>query len=421
MHRWGAILKKSYKRPSKRKIRIAFVLSLIVILAISTIGFLLFYKPDSANSNDTPPPNNTPDSTPNNETPTPSPSRPNITLNKQIPPGYIMGFPVDAGLMTGMDVLFIQNSNEKVSIRFTAKVSGTVTKLVIHAFAYRGQPTIRAGLQEDDSGDPNGNWIEENAFSTVQLESKSGFKTFQLGTQVFLTKGQVYHIVIEAAEDPLNGTAGIRTYKGDGFAQPSNPEDPDIVWNDPQMTVLSSSGSSWNPENKWPVFIVGYSDGNLEGQPYSLCAQWVVWGSTYVGQSLVPASDYKVGKIAFVVSLGSGNPQDKLYYQIRDASNVVLAEGVFVDPSQLTVSQTWIEATLATPVTLKAGKLYRIVLLSPQTDLANAYYLFGHEFCYDPSIGYGSLQHQLTSTLSGGEFWGDNKDADAIFKVTTSE
>jgi len=128
-----------------------------------------------------------------------------------------------------------------------------------------------------------------------------------------------------------------------------------------------------------------------------------------------------VGKIAFDVSLGSGNPQDKLYYQIRDASNLVLAEGVFVNRGQLTVSQTWIEITLARPVMLKAGKLYRIVLLSPQTDLDNAYYLFGHEFCYDPSIGYGSLQHQLTSTLSGGKAWGDNSDADAIFKVTTSE
>ena len=179
-------------------------------------------------------------------------------------------------------------------------------------------------------------------------------------------------------------------------------------------------GNSWAQKNRWPMFVVSYSDSTSEGQPYSLCAQWVVWGSTWVGQSLVPASDYKVGKIAFDVSLGSGNPQDKLYYRIVDASNKVLAEGVFVDRGVLTTSQTWIEATLTTPVTLKAGELYRIILLSPQTDLTNAYYLFGHEFCYDPSIGYGSLQHQLTSTLTGGDSWGDNSDADAIFKITTT-
>jgi hypothetical protein len=392
------------------------------IITISTVVILQFNNQNNANNNDTEQPNNNDTEQPNNTHNSNNQSYVNKIVNKQIPPGYVMGFPVDAGLKCGMKALFIHNSNEKVSIRFTAKMSGNVTNLVIHAFTYKGQPTIRVGLQEDNSGDPTGVWIKENAFNTVKLESSSGsFKTFQLGTPVFLNMGQVYHIVIEAGEDQLNGTAAISAYPANGFAQPSHPDDPDIVWNDPQMIILSLRGGSWDQQDKWPVFIVGYSDGNSEGQPYSLCAQWVVWGSTYIGQALVPASDYTVGKIAFDVSLGKGNPQDKLYYQIRNASNDVLAEGVFVDRGQLTIWQTWIEATLVTPVTLRAGKLYRIILLSPQTDLANAYYLFGHEFSYDPSIGYGSLQSQLTSTHNGGKIWGDNSDADAIFKVTASE
>jgi len=121
----------------------------------------------------------------------------------------------------------------------------------------------------------------------------------------------------------------------------------------------------------------------------------------FVGQTLIPASDYKVGKIAFDVSIKSGAPQDKLSYQVRDSNNNVLAEGVFAERGQLTVSQTWIEVTLPTPVTLKAGQLYRIIVLSPQTDLDNAYYLYGHEFSYDPTIGYGGLQHQLTWCKNG--------------------
>jgi hypothetical protein len=332
-----------------------------------------------------------------------------------------MGFTADAELLTGMQVVFLHNSDEKVSIRFTAKTSGEVARIVIYAFAYQEQPTIRVGLQEDNNGDPTGTWINENAYGVLQLDSENAFKTFQLGTQAFLTEAQVYHIVIEAAENPLNGVAAIRTYRGSGFAQPSNLEDPDLIWNDPQMNVLTLSDNDWSQQDKWPVFVVGYSDGGLEGQPYSLCAQWVVWGSTYVGQSIIPASDYTVGKIAFDVTSGSGNPQDSLYYKIFDDENLVLSEGFFASSSQLTTSQTWIEATLSTPVTLKAGKLYRIVLLSPETDLANAYYLFGHEFCYDPIIGYGSLQHQLTSSLTEGNSWSDNVDADAIFKITTAD
>jgi hypothetical protein len=377
---------------------------------MSAVGASLLLRQFSGDGNK--PPNPT-DNTPN----------PNYTakiVNKQIPPGYVMGFPVDAGLINGMNVVFIQNSNERISIRFTAKLSGTVTKLIIYAFAYRGQPTVRIGLQEDNGGNPKGQWMNENSFGAVQLPNSSGFKTAQLGTPVAITNGNVYHIVVEAAQDPLDGVAAVTTYQANGFAQPFNPDDPDILWNDTKMNILSYNGQSWQEQNKWPVFVVGYSDATLEGQPYSLAAPWVVWGSTYVGQTLIPASDYNLSKIAFDVSLKSGTPPDKLYYQVRGSSNDVLAEGVFAEQAQLTVSQTWIEATLPAPVKLKAGQLYRIFVLSPQTDLNNAYFLYGHEFSYNSTIGYGGLQHQLTSSLNGGATWGENSDADAIFKLTNA-
>ena len=342
-------------------------------------------------------------------------------VGKRIPPGYVIGFPVDAGLMNGMNLVFIQNSNEKVSIRFTAKLSGTATKFVIYAFAYEGQPTVRIGLQEDNGGNPTGQWMSGNAFGTIQLPSSRGFRTVQLQSAVGITKSQVYHVVVEAAEDPLNGTAAVTTYQANGFAQPFNPDDPDILWNDTRMNTLSYDGQSWQEQERWPIFVVGYSDGRLEGQPYSVApAPWVVWSSTYVGQTLIPASDYKIGKIAFDVSLKSGAPQDKLYYQVRNSGNNVLAEGVFAERGQLTTWQTWIEAALPSPVTLKAGQLYRFVLLSPGTDLGNPYYVFGHEFSYDPSIGYGGLQHRLTSSFNAGSMWSENEDADAIFKLTTT-
>ncbi len=331
-----------------------------------------------------------------------------------------MGFPVDAGLMHGMNVIFIRNSNEKVSIRFTAERSGTATKIVIYAYGSEGQPTVRVGLQEDNGGNPKGQWIGTNAFGNIQLSSSSGFKTVQLQTSAAITKGQTYHIVVEAPESSLNGVAAIITYQGNDGAQPFNPDDPDIVWNDQRINTLSYDGNNWQEQNKWPIFVVGYSDDRLEGQPYSISAPWVIYGSTSVGQTLIPASDYKVGKLAFDVSVKASAPQDKLYYQIRDSDNNILAEDLFAQPSQLTVSQTWIEATLPTPVTLKAGQLYRIVLLSPETDLATAYHIYGHEFCYSPLIGYGSFQHQLTSSLDGGATWCENADADAIFKLTTS-
>jgi hypothetical protein len=68
---------------------------------------------------------------------------------------------------------------------------------------------------------------------------------------------------------------------------------------------------------------------------------------------------------------------------------------------------------------MKSGQLYRIIALSPQSELSNAYRLYGHEFCYNSTIGYGSLQHQLTSSLDNGTTWGENPDADAIFRITS--
>ncbi len=240
-----------------------------------------------------------------------------------------------------------------------------------------------------------------------------------LQISVPIQKGKVYNIVIEPAENITNDKISILTYMSNGFAQPFNNDNPDIVWHDSMMNVLFYDGNGWREENKWPIFDVGYSDNRSEGQPYSLAAPWVIHNKVYVGQEFLPSSDYRIGKIAFVVSL-KGEPKDKLYYEIIDSNNTIMAKGLFAEKSNLT-RRTWIEVTLNSSVTLEKGKIYRIILLSPGTDLDNAYNVYGHEFTYNASIGYGGLLHQLTisydagSTLSGWEY------ADAIFKLTATE
>jgi len=347
-------------------------------------------------------------------------------LNKTIPPEYVMGFPVDTGQL---DFLYsqIQNPNQKVSIRFKAELTGTITNATIYAFAYNGQPIVKVGLQQDDgTGNPIG-WMNENTFGTLQLPATQGFRSVQLQHAMVVTKGLVYHLVVEPADSSFSGSAAIFTYETNYPAQPSNPDDPDILWNDDALNVLMYD-AGWHPVDKWPIFAVGYSDGSMTGQPYSLAAPWVVHASTYVGQMVMPASDYKVGKIAFSVSLNTSSaltaediPQDSLYYQIRDSNNTILAQGTFAQPSQLShLSQTWIEVTLTTAVTLKAGQLYRIFVLSPGSDPNNDYFFYGYEFSLNNLGAYGGLQHQLTLSTNGGTTWGDNKDADAMFKLTTT-
>ena len=327
-----------------------------------------------------------------------------------------MGNPIDIRLLNGMTVLFIRKPSDEASIRFKAQLFGEVGAITICAFSTVGRPKIRFGIQEDEGGLPKGEWISETG--VVQLSSSQSFKTFNLNKGVNLTQGKVYHVVIEPGEDPLNGTAAIVTYQANYLGQPFNQEDPDITWPDTNINTLSF-GTRWTMEDKWPIFIIRYRDGRSEGQPYSLAAPWVVYGSTCVGQTIIPASDYRIGKLAFDVSLKGAEPKDKLYYKIMDSANQVLADGVFAEQKQLTIRQTWIEVTLPTTVELKAGKLYRIFLTSPGTDLQTAYHLYGHEFSNNYLIGYGGLQHQLVTSHDGGIKWSENPDADSIFKLTT--
>lgn len=341
-------------------------------------------------------------------------------VGNRIPSGYVMGNTIDIELLSGIGSLYLESSEERISIRFTAQLSGEVSSLVFNAYAPEGDLQVRVGLQEDSDGRPKGEWISEDGFEISEIPNKSSFITINLQRTVHISNSKVYHVVIEAIEIKEGEKILIRTYLANAFAQPLNYEDPDIVWHDPKMNTLFYDGEKWREENKWPIFVVGYADGKCEGQQYSLEAPWVIYHSKYVGQTIIPASNYSIGKIAFVVSV-KGEPSDKLYYEIRDQDNKVLVKGLFATADQLTIRMTWIEVSLPSPVEFTAGKLYRIVLLSPETDLENPYHMYGHEFGYNSSIGYGGLQHQLTTSTDAGIKWIENKDADAVFKLTQIE
>lgn len=322
----------------------------------------------------------------------------------------IIGNPVDIDLSTGMDALTL-NGPEKASVRFTAKMSGEVTAIAINALTSSQTSQVHVGLQRDADGIPEGEWIDES-FGVIGTPDKDGFAVAELQTPVELQKSGTYHIVAEAESTSFS----MKTYKANGQAQPFNYRDIDVVWPDSNMNVLSYDGMRWSEENKWPIFAVIYSDGSMEGQPYSLLAPWVIYNSTYVGQQIVPSSDYQIETVSFVVSL-EGEPLDKLYYEIRNSSNISIAKGVFADAGDLTRWKSWVKTELDLPAHFKKGEPYRIFLYSPGTDLENPYRVYGHEFSFADEIGYGGTTHQLVISYDAGSKWGDWKDADTVFKL----
>lgn len=217
----------------------------------------------------------------------------------------------------------------------------------------------------------------------------------------------------------MSGVAAITVYPVDVKYQPLNFSDPDINWKDDAINTLRYQNGTWVVQNEYPVFIIRLSDASAMGQPYSLTAGWVILNKTFVGQRIMPASTYNLGKIAFVVTK-QGNPMDNLYYEILDASNTVLSSGVFASPSDVPVLfWTWREITLPQSVLIQAGRLYRVMLYSPNSDIQNCYQLIGHEVTFDPAIGYGGFQQQLEYSPDAGRTWSDWTDADAIFRLTT--
>ncbi len=57
---------------------------------------------------------------------------PEQPINKEVLSGHVFGFTPDNALTGGMEVIKITNQDEKLSIRFTAKFSGELTKYNLH-------------------------------------------------------------------------------------------------------------------------------------------------------------------------------------------------------------------------------------------------------------------------------------------------
>jgi len=83
---------------------------------------------------------------------------PGVPIDKMISPGHVFGFIPDNGLETGMSVITLSNPDEKLSIRFTSKFSGDLTKLHLY-FDNQKNIKVRVGIQEDIEGFPSGQWV----------------------------------------------------------------------------------------------------------------------------------------------------------------------------------------------------------------------------------------------------------------------
>ena len=351
-------------------------------------------------------------------------------LRKNIPANYKFGNFFDNDLQTGTGTSELENSDQAHSIRFTSKYDKEIEGISLSLLTQSSSEVI-VGIQNDD-GNGYPSVTRNNEEFNVKKVLKPGMQKyyFELPQGFKVSKDKVYHIIIQKSPSSNNlnsedstkniqkeARVNVINYQNDTPHQPYNPEDPDIYWPDSELNSLHHDGSSWTVLNNWPIYILSFSDGIVDGQPYSLMANWVIQENRPVGQIIIPHSDYKVEKFSFLVSK-EGTPTDDLFYGIKDLNNNLLSSGIFAKSNDLSQRPSVVEVSLDESIELKAGKLYKFYIYSSSQKEVGNYNLYGHEFSLDWGAGYGGLIHRLT-TSSDHKNWGDWYDADAVFSITT--
>lgn len=340
---------------------------------------------------------------------------PQKNLNIKTTQKHVFGFPIDSSL----SILEATNSQQKFSIRFTAKFSGNLSNIFL-PMETNIDDEIKVGLQESIGGYPSGIWLASNtAYPHTNNLPSTNVLAINFTQNVPIESGKIYHIVIEPIIKNNDHNVLLRVYNNNWHINPLNHTDPDETWKDPSINTLFFDGQSWFVTEKWPSFVIKYSNGVSDGQPYTLFAPWIIEKKRYVGQAVIPYSNYKIDEISFVVS-SKGNPMDDLHYAIYDSKNKIIRDGIFAKKGDINAFQHWWSKTVWPPIILESGKLYRVVLYSPNSTQENGYFIYGHEYMLDKTLGFGSTIHHLTASFDGLESWIEWYDADAAFKFITT-
>lgn len=355
---------------------------------------------------------------------------PDEILNKKIPPNYELGNTFINLLQNGQIFSKIENENQKSSIRFTNQYEGFLEKIKLNIFVQKNSTGI-TGIQLDDGqGNPDGIWLNLHS-EPLSISAGQKAREFFLPEPIFLEENKIYHIVLQHASSHESSGLEISeqnlepililNYRDNVGGYPFNPEDPDIYLPDPAINSLFFDGTTWQTLDRWPSFLLSYSDEHLEGQPYTLAAPWSVSDNTYVGQAIIPHSEYNVTEFSFVLGL-DGEPSEPFYYGIQDNEGIILDTGIIATSDELSWTQTLATVELEEPIILDAGKLYRFYVYStiPKPENKTDFYkIYGQEFSFDYGLTYGGLIHRLTISHDYGETWSAWLDADTIFILKT--
>jgi hypothetical protein len=221
-----------------------------------------------------------------------------------------------------------------------------------------------------------------------------------------MNAGSPYHIVIQYS----SGASSTGNNFGVLYSTPFNQLIPSTQLPDTNLNVLESTngGGTWSVQaGVKPIFVIGFSDGSVYGNPYDTYQTGAVYGSHYVGEVFTaPAGGiYTDGFTMWARQIGT--PLDMLYVQIDDltAPQTLFASGV-LSPGTLTTSSGWSSFTTGSPFQMIGGHQYRIWFKSPVSpDPSNCYYFDASDTTGPTTLTFGDTTASLVNSADGGTTW----------------
>jgi hypothetical protein len=265
---------------------------------------------------------------------------------------------------------------QEYAFRFTAQDSKTVKEIAVYHATVTGHTyKFNVGLQGNSSGDPDGVWINncEVEYDQGGVPGNQGWNWHVLSNTVALTKGTIYHVVIEATEV-------TNTFSSRG----PTPENRFIPWRlvtsgdigaarqvyDAQLDARYYNGAAWSSESRSAVFVLKYTDNEIFGQPYD--STWPItkiFGSTTQYQTITPGRTVTIKSIGVYVRR-QNNPPDSLYISLR--SGGITHREVTITAAEVGPGYAW-EGKSTAVFTLKKGVTYTLYWTSPGSNSSNFY------------------------------------------------
>lgn len=286
---------------------------------------------------------------------------------------YGVNFPVDTGVTT----LYINDTTDVVSLRFTAQASKQLSAVRVYLTKtpVSAAPTLNIGLYTDSGGLPGTPLASGTTTFAEAGVGNNGIVWVNIPMSVTLTQGTIYHIRIQAS-DLAGSTVTVRC------TTPLASVVPSVGASDTNQNVLDyniTSPNTWTTKNYTPTYFLVYQDNTYEGQPYvgqvGVVSGYTVYGSTWIGLQFQPSSDVTVDRVDLYVKK-TGTPADDLYYELRgpNSFSTVIEQGLFAAQTSIGTSYAWVQKTLSSPRTFTAGNTYWIMFKSPNNTDSTPYW-----------------------------------------------